>query len=408
MITFWIDNFKHFYGLRPNASFKFDYKHGCPSYFNELFLLYGIDFDIKKIKEDKPDPNKINICLIPAQGKPGPGFLHEQIIGATIAAKDNILWCYDHGIKVVIDRSREQAPWNIYDMIQYLDTSGYIDPFHFRILVNKYSLHDHVRPHKPIHSSLIIESNFFMYEMGGLCHNYIKSDKIYSLNIKPKKSEKKYKFISLFGEIRKPQRLLLANAMLEKNMLKDSYWTTVLRYSDDNVKANFSDSIQWFKYLYGDEQYDYIVKDRRFDSGKLDNMSDRITPEQAFESDLWVGIESSYKWNFYTEKSFKPIALEMPYIIFGRDIHNDCFCKDFNFEKHDELFDYSLIEKGLYLEDFESLDRHAKRFCEVLDTCNNPYNNITKEKCKHNKDVFLQKTSKDNFVRFVNEVFDSW
>ena len=272
MITFWIDSFKHFYGLKPNASFKFDYKHGCPSYFTELFLLYGIDFDVKQIKEDTPDPNEINVCLIPAQGKPGGGFLNEQIIGATIAAKDNILWCYEHGIKVVIDRSREQAPWNIYEMIDYLDQNGYIDPFYFRILVNKYSLHDYVKPIKYYHDQLIIESNFFMYEMGGLCYNYIDSLKIESLRIKPKQAEKKYKFISLFGEIRKPQRLLLANTMLERNMLDDSYWTTVLRYGDDNIEANFSDSIQWFKDTYGTEQYDYIVQERRFDTGKLDNI----------------------------------------------------------------------------------------------------------------------------------------
>lgn len=418
MITFWVSEFKHFYGLRPNASFKFNYKHGCPSYFHELFLLYGIDFNIKSIKQDTPDPNDCNVCLIPAQGKPTKQYNLGQITGAAVEAREDILWCYDNNIKIVIDRSREQAPFEIYKMIEFLDQQGLVDYSLFRILVmNKGPKNFLAKSSRPLYDDLIIDSEFYLYEMGGLAHNYIKSDKISQLNIDGTKytsTTKQYSVASLFGEIRKPQRLVLAHNLHKQGMLDNAFWTSVKRYSDDLIKANFQQDIDAFIDRYGLDVYEYLITERRFDQGlHLDNMTDRIIPEQCYQSSFYIGVESSYKWFLYSEKSYKPIALGMPFIIFGNPTFNSKFFSDHGYERYDNIFDYDIIERDTEIfgqDTFLLLQNHADRFCQGISKAfdSSLYTKELYDKCQHNKDKFLTDTTREKFVSFIYEVFDSW
>lgn len=417
MITFWVNEFKHFYGLRPNDSFRFEYKHGCPSYFHELFLLYGIEFEVKTIRQDTPDPNVCNICLIPAQGMPTKNYHLGQITGAAIEAKEDIFWCYDNNIKVVIDRSREQAPYQIYDMIEYLDKEGLIDYSFFRILVMHKGPKDYYPiPAKEFYDSLIIDSEFYLYEMGGMSHNFIKSDKLDKLNISGSKyseTAKKYSFASMFGEMRKPQRLVIAQTLYKKAMLDNAFWTSLKRYSDELIKANFQTEINKFIAKYGQSIYDYLTIERQFDSGTLNNASDRIIPEQCYQSYFYLGVESSFKWNLYSEKSYKPIALGMPFVIFGNPMFNDSFFTEHGYEKYDELFDYDLFEVDTDVfgkETFTQLQNHSDKFVHGIEKAldQSLYTKELNDKCQHNRELLLNSTTKDKFMIFIEEVFDSW
>jgi hypothetical protein len=408
--VFWIGDkeFKHIYGVRPNSAFKFDTPSNvdCHSYFLELFCLYGRKYTVKYIGVDKVNINDINVCLIPAQSLPNIASREQgEITTATLLAKDIINWCYDNEVKVIIDRSREKCSWNINERLKYLKECNLIDYNYFRVLVNH-----SVKDDTSLYQNLIIDSEFFLWEMGGLAHNYINSPKIKKLNITDNSNlEKRYTFSALMGEVRKPHRLNLKTHLYKSELLDKAFWSTVNRYSDLHVDKCYAKEHQEYIVKYGKSLFDIIIKEHRFDNTnqKLNNATDRIIPTEFYQCNFNIPFESSMKDYFYTEKTYKPIATNQPFLIFGQ-VGINSFITTKGFEIFDEVFDYKSIE----CEGIKS-QKYIKRFAdEVVRVVNEPDCIWTQKsvinKCKHNSSSLKQRTTKEKFNDFIIKVFDAW
>lgn len=394
--VFWIGNeeFKHFYGLHANASFKFDTpsNHPCHSYFLELFCLYGFNYTVKTVGE-KVNHNDINICLIPAQGLPTNDYKLSQITAAAVHSRDIINWCYDNDVKVIIDRSRERSPWDINQMIQYLESEDLFDPFLFRVLVDHPTDRDIDQQLKK-YQKYIIHSDFFFWEMGGFLHNYIQSDKVNKLNIIDSRDiEKKYDYSCMMGEVRKPHRLEFKKELFERGLLNNAFWTTVTRYSDDLIKARYQEYIDSFIKHKGQKLYDLLVEEKKVESYGLNNASDRIMPLQYYQSWFDIPVESCDKFFFYTEKTYKPIATYTPFIIHGAPNVNSFLQK--RFEIYDELFDYN-----------EPIVNEIQRI--IREPVSIYLQDSVINKAEYNRNKLESSTTIEKFEEWLYRIFDQW
>ena len=91
-------------------------------------------------------------------------------------------------------------------------------------------------------------------------------------------------------------------------------------------------------------------------------------------------------WPFLSEKTFKPIALEHPFMIWG---HSGTLRKlrDLGFETFENLFDESDDDAGPWEEKLKIIYNNANSF----DTKHAGYDGITLEKIQHNHAVFFDR-----------------
>lgn len=107
-----------------------------------------------------------------------------------------------------------------------------------------------------------------------------------------------------------------------------------------------------------------------------------------------VITESTTKDMFFSEKTFKPIISERPFIILGHKNQN-LELKKYGFELFEEIFDYEFDSK-------EDVYERAKGIVNNLSNIKNEnYNQIFKEvkdKVKHNKKIALDILTKDPYI----------
>ena len=89
-------------------------------------------------------------------------------------------------------------------------------------------------------------------------------------------------------------------------------------------------------------------------------------------------------WPFLTEKTFKPIALEHPFMIYGHS-HTLRKLRDLGFETFENLFDESYDEVQPWADKLQIIYKNADQF----DTDSPGYDAITHEKIRHNHAMFF-------------------
>jgi hypothetical protein len=97
-------------------------------------------------------------------------------------------------------------------------------------------------------------------------------------------------------------------------------------------------------------------------------------------------LESITQWDhaviFLTEKIFKPISHQHPYMVIGANGILD-YLKSQGFETFDNLFDESYDQAAGFVERLNKIEHN------IANTAIKPYDNITVEKIRHNYNHFF-------------------
>jgi hypothetical protein len=352
-------------------------------------------------------------------------FIKSKILGLGLEElldwKDEIKWCDDNGITVIYDHSWESL--NICIPENNIQEIKDIIPKKFKIFCNFSNGDDKLNdPTIVPFLKYAVDVMFFpMY----LVHNMelMKNDN-WNITNPSKNIERKYLFSLLCGEIRKSHRYLALAGLMAENLLDHSFYTTFLRKHGDEFQLtnslypsdNFIDNkkhLQEFKYYnyLNDNYYDKILVNKLFDFPYIDSNEvnlgvgdeDFRIPIQMHESYFNIVFESFPFHNlcFFTEKTFKPMVAEIPFIIYGT-LYQNQHLKSLGFEIFPEIFDYSFEDHDQdYLSYIEGFIAEIKRISEQpLSIFDQP---SVLEKIKHNKDLITQLGSKENIRnRLIN------
>ena len=406
---------------------------------NEYVFWYANDYhvsiehlieycDLKPIPEQKPiffssskvDKTKNNIF-----------FIRAEVLGVGLEElldyKDEIKWCDDNGITVVYDNSWESIflciPKNNIQEIKN------IIPKKFKIFCNFEEIDiqnsNGELPHLKYFLKYVINVMFFPMYLGYKMESL--SDDAWNVINPSKNIKRKYLFSLLCGEIRKPHRALTLAGLMAEDLLANSFYTTFLRKHGDEFQSTnslypsdtwiFEEKHQYFKYAkyLKDNYYDKIMVNKLFDIEAInleidnnvlddDDLDFRI-PIQMHESYFNIVMET-FAWHqfcFFTEKTFKPMIAEKPFIICGT-LYQNQYLKSLGFEIFPEIFDYSFEKIPVnYIEGFvEGFVAEIKRVSELpLSVFDQP---SVLAKIKHNKELITQLGSKENTRNKLNEI----
>ena len=405
---------------------------------NEYVFWYANDYhisikhlieycDLKPIPEQKPiffssskvDKTKNNIFFIKAKIL---GLGLEELLDY----KDEIKWCDDNGITVVYDNSWESIflciPKNNIQEIKN------IIPKKFKIFCNFEEIDiqnsNGEVAHLKYFLKYVINVMFFPMYLGYKMESLF--DDAWNVINPSKNIKRKYLFSLLCGEIRKPHRALTLAGLMAEDLLANSFYTTFLRKHGDEFQSTnslypsdtwiFEEKHQYFKYAkYLKDNYDKIMVNKLFDTDAinleidnnvLDNTDlDFRIPIQMHESYFNIVMET-FAWHqfcFFTEKTFKPMIAEKPFIICGT-LYQNQYLKSLGFEIFPEIFDYSFEKIPVnYIEGFlEGFVAEIKRVSELpLSVFDQP---SVLAKIKHNKELITQLGSKENTRNKLNEI----
>lgn len=142
------------------------------------------------------------------------------------------------------------------------------------------------------------------------------------------------------------------------------------------------------------------LDDYKIDKTMVDEYSRKLLQPNAL---IALVTETYHRTNFITEKTFRPIFLEQPFIVLGAKNQNKELL-NLGFELYDEIFDYS----------FDSQDSLEKRVQGVIDNLNRIkdedyyklYELLT-PKIKRNKDRILELYNNDIYNPYL-KFFDFW
>ena len=225
-------------------------------------------------------------------------------------------------------------------------------------------------------------------------------------NVEIKETENfDYLFLS-YNNKKSYHRCLLIDLMCEKAILNLGLYSW--RMNDDFMSKNY-------KFKHWNETLTEI------DSNKNTRMNEWTN--NIFDTNEFITIvpETSYEYMFITEKTFKPILLEKPFLCFGYKNQNTIL-KKFGFVLYDEIIDYSfdtkesleerangIVNNLIVLKDqnlkllhntiLDKIKRNKKRALEIVD--NDPF--------IPNELVTLYKNNKNKFDEAIeNEIIPDW
>jgi hypothetical protein len=130
------------------------------------------------------------------------------------------------------------------------------------------------------------------------------------------------------------------------NMLSTEYLGCV---SDLNITYSNFDFKCW-------EEKKINIDDYKIDNTIVEEYSKKLLQPNAL---IALVTETYYRTNFITEKTFRPILLEQPFIVLGGK-HQNKELTNLGFELYDEIFDYS----------FDSDDSLENRVQGIIDNLN--------------------------------------
>ena len=361
MICFWI----------PKNGYENQKIFGKPalkSFMHTYFEDVQVPHITKFINKDSVNKNDKNFFLIL-----DPANLHSITQGEKYKKyQKEIDWCINNNIQIVFDRSWEW--WN----------SNITLPFKFKVVTNTTQI-----------SSNVIDAQWFPRYLA----TYINYQ---DYNLLPKQVEKKYLYTTLFGEIRKPHRLMLLAGLKKENLL--SFYTKFVRYTYTNFSYDYQNS-KYSEYI--KENWNDLISDKMFDMNTIQESKlmygDKKIPEEFHESYFNIAVESTTDQCFYTEKTYKPIMVKIPFFIHGSQYQNHKLKNYLNFELYDEIFDYS----------FDSVSDVHKRTEMIVDEVNRiskePLSIFTQpetiKKLEYNYNIYNKITEKKYIQKELIEAF---
>ncbi len=361
MICFWVlkDGF-------PNQ--KIFGSPATKSFMHLYFKDIGIPHTTKIIYQDTVNKNDSNFFLIL-----DPKNLNSIIQNTEYKKYEReINWCLSYDIEIVFDRS-----WEWFNLEVEL-------PFKYKMLTNT--------TRETVSN---IDAQWFPRYLSAYI-NY------QDYNLLPKQAEKKYLYTALFGEIRKPHRLMLFAGLEKENLL--SFYTKFVRYTYTNFPYDYQNS-KYYEYI--KDNWNYLISDKMFDMNTVEEhklvYGDKKIPEEFHESYFNIVVESTTEEPFYTEKTYKPIMTKIPFIIHGCQNQNVHLKKYLSFELYDEIFDYSFdLEADVHKRSEMVVD-------EIKRISNEPRSIFTKpktlEKLEHNFFIYNQISNRDFIQRKLMETF---
>ena len=159
--------------------------------------------------------------------------------------------------------------------------------------------------------------------------------------------------------------------------------TDIARELTGTIKSNYS-----FKYW--SESHLFVDNYKSVDKGFVDEYSDMVLNSGCLFS--LVG-ESSMEAPFVTEKTYRPILIEQPFICYGAKGQNKEILK-FGFELYDEVFDYDFDTNDSI---FDRIDGVIKNLNRLKDSNYQEIYNLLSPKIKRNKERALDLMTNDPF-----------
>ena len=420
MITFW-----------TAIPIKFDdYR-----FYKTLLSMYDPDhrtFKIKILTIHKPSTHDLNIYMVPVTSKninPLGGIINFNIENDS----KNIAYAVNEGMDVYIDHSWEEYNLDTFTNGHiYKEHWDYIKKNNIKLLCNNTN-HKQLTdayakgaPH-PIqdYEDFVVPFDLFQYDVR-ICNAF--SNQHWQLNTAPSLDliDKEYFFSMFVGELQKSKNIILLSELFKRGLDKKSAYSAfkgfntndTIRYKGQRTHLiNHHSDNSTIKYFLNNE--DYISKTRlfeRYDKGESSvniptTGHERRMPQVAYNSHLYLAAETQASWDscFYTEKTYKPIAAGMPFIILGSYKQNQILKSHYGYEIFDDIIDYSFentLERNSprfflkYTEDlFDEIERLIKEGPKIF------YQQSVKEKIEYNKNLFLNRTTTDAFINDVRETF---
>ena len=226
----------------------------------------------------------------------------------------------------------------------------------------------------------VITVPYFMLQSYGLLKKVLDKQPV---TIEEHLQSSKKSFLCLNG-VNKPSRRFVYDYCRQNNLIKDSIFSFVNRHAGNQT-------IKEYPTIMLDEDIqdsdDGVTWDNDYrDSWFKDTIFNLVT-ESSANNDANEGIEVLWQFDkcfFPTEKTFKPIFNNHPFICIADVDYHKNLKEHFGFELYDEIWDY----------DFDSIKEKEPRWLKVCYQVSYyqkegiDYNKIS-EKLQHNQQIFL-------------------
>lgn len=380
----------------------------------------------KHIFEDKPKKKEKNMMFLPLE--PATAFLQEEF-----AYWEHIQWGLDNDIEIWLDYSWEFTESKLRPGIEnqyfWFKHKDYLIENNIKILSQHLESTDNQWPELVDPDLRKITHNLNMFEFN-MRINHERNNIEWRMSASPRKTEKRKYFCNFIpGEIRKYPATLMLQALFNEVGKENVFYSTVLgdyfaKYmmTWDDLEFLWENQIRWFskehqalflqclknaeqlhKHFPFEDQYDISS----FDYHSKYNSAERRIPMGVYDSHFSIVAEVSWASHFFTEKTFKHIIAEQPFIISAGPGHNHAL-GDLGYLIYDELFDYqwdNLRSPNSFIgQDHNCIIDNVKRLWANKDLFNQP---SLREKTQFNRQHLLRKTSVWAFEQELKKVLES-
>jgi hypothetical protein len=389
----------------------------------------------------KIDRDATNIFIL----DPQPGTFIDSM-DRLLQVKDYVKWAIDRNMIVLIDGSWESPTYilnTFYEKYKektiqwFLDELG-LNKKNFRII----SGFDN---HCKFTDGLFIDFHHFEgKELFEYCRNYQEFFAHHTVarrgygNIENPHLSKKYFYSTFIGDIAKPHRHMMLAGLMAEGLIEDSFWSGFNRPHNNKQKywspKQFNNQFKYWRYLdkywhskiciqkLFEEDVEEIkrIETSLNESNLLPGAVDNRIPNQLFESYFNIVCESHDVSQpiLYTEKTWRPIASGVPFIINGSAQQNYNL-KYQGYEIFPEIFDYSFEDVALVYKtgkdyilnrdkQFMWVIKYIEMFIDEIKRVSKEPRSIFNqpsvvEKVKHNQERFRDITSPSAITSKIKE-----
>lgn len=369
----------------------------------------------KTIWDDTPDKTENNILVVPLE--PPEAFGDREF-----EYWPHIQYGLDHGMKIYIDYS-----WEYMECSKTHNKAHFFWSKHRKYLEeNNIKIITQYWPSSAINvtwdeslSKITHSINMFEYHMR-ICHEAHNAD----YRIKTAPPEKKKHLVNFIpGEIRKYPATLMLQSLLETLQEKDIFYSSIIgeyynkwfmdwddreqiwysyqKHFSDRGKSLFDRAFENKAKLHQHKPFELLYGDSE-DIGAHMQTKERRIPQGVYDSHCSIIAECSWHAHFYTEKTWKHVMAEKPFIIHAGEGINEGITQ-FGYELYDEIFDYTFDDK--YCPTMEQ-----SHWC-IIDNINNLNENraifdspTVRDKTRWNRDNLLRRTTLNSFIQEIEKL----
>ena len=402
---------------------------------------YQITYKEKTLGADQIDPNDINVLIVPVLSD----VLDFQYSGAVALI---IQLATDKGIQCYLDYSWEflninSEHWFRSGSGDLLDNLDHMREHNVKIITNFEDYRsaelkfDHMITHL---DEFIVRFDQFKYDTR-INHIQMKRDnRLFKMDSHyTARKNKKYNFTALCGSVAKKQNSLLFAGLHRAGLLNGTnFWTIINNVRDQDIHGRWTkdpkvveqliraeDPI--FKYFFDNK--DKILVERFHEEESATDFElgyeyvpthrERRIPQQYYDSHFSLTIETCMSRAFFTEKTYKPVSIGLPFLIYGSPYQNTVFKDTYGYEIFEEVWDYSFerpFGEGIFSaamsgtfwwENMVSMTNgyiaEIDRMAEESDTIF--YQPSVIEKTEHNRELFEKTTTRKALLVDLSRLF---